>query len=133
MIVAPLFPDRAWSGPVIFFLIAIVSLHSLVDLSDIKVKSGQAIVFGFVLVLCLSTYFNAFFELKNVNSFYHKRVSMIESSIALGEESIEIPSIGGSTGYSCYSPAGDLNSDSSEFPNKYIAQYYEIDEIIRGD
>lgn len=133
MIVAPIFPERAWSGPCIIFLIATISLSSLVDMSDIIAKSGKRMVFAFVLALCISTYFNAFFELKNINSFFHNREAIIEASIELGERNIEIPSIGGETGYSCYPASGDLSSDSNEFPNKAIAKYYEIDEIICSD
>lgn len=133
MIISPQFPDRAWSGPIAVFLIFMISLSSLVDMSDSKAKLGKKVAIGFVLILCTSTYINAYFELKNVDAAYRERVSAIETALSSNEERIEIPNICGWSGYSCYSASGDLNSDSSKWPNTAIAKYYEIDEIIRSD
>ena len=133
MIVSPLFPERAWSGPIVLFLISLISLNSLIDMSDIKLKIGKTITISFILILSLATYFNVFFELKNVDSFYDKRIHIIEKAVLNGEKSVEIPSIYGDSGYSCYSAHGDLNADSNEWPNTAIAQYYEVDEIICSD
>lgn len=130
MIVSPQFPDRAWSGPVILFLIAVIGFSSLVDMSDFKVRIGKTIALGFIFLLFASTYTNAFFELKSVNAAYCERVSTIETARSYGERSVEIPSICGYSGYSCYSAGGDLKDDSSEWPNTAIAKYYMIDEII---
>ena len=105
----------------------------MVDMSDIKMRLGNKLVFGFVLALCISTYFNAFFELKNVNSFFNNREAIIEASVESGEHSVEIASIGGESGYSCYPASGDLGGDSNEFPNTAIAKYYKLDEIICSD
>ena len=133
MIVSPQFPDRAWSGPIVIFLISMISLSSLVDMSDIKVKLGKVVAIGFVLILCASTYINAFFELKNIDASYYDRVAAIETAVSSNEERVEIPNIYGWSGYSCYSASGDLNSDSSKWPNTAIAKYYGIDEIICSD
>ena len=133
MIVSPQFPGRAWSGPIVIFLISMISLSSLVEMSDIKVKLGKAVAIGFVLILCASTYINAFFELKNVDAAYYDRIETIEVAVSSNEESVEIPNISGWSGYSCYSASGDLNADSSKWPNTAIAKYYGIDEIICSD
>lgn len=133
MIVSPQFPGRAWSGPIIIFLVVVISLCSLVDMSDSKIKFGKKIALGFVLILCISTYINAFFELKNIDAAFDDRVSMIETSVQSEEHSVEIPNICGWSGYSCYSASGDLNADSSKWPNTAIARYYGIDEIICND
>lgn len=134
MIISPQFPERAWSGPVVLSLIAVMSLSSLVDMSDKKIRVGKGLALGFVLILCFSTYFNTYFELKNINSFYEERVSIITTAISDGEKVIEIPNIyGGVSGYSCYGASGDLNSNSDEWPNYAIARYYEVDKIICGD
>ena len=133
MIVSPQFPGRAWSGPIVIFLISMISLSSLVDMTDIQVKVGKNVAIGFLIILCASTYINAFFELKNINAAYYDRVATIESAVSSNEESVEIPNICGWSGYSCYSASGDLNSDSSTWPNTAIARYYGIDEIICSD
>lgn len=133
MIVSPQFPGRAWSGPVIFSLITVISLSSLVDMTDIKLRTGKYLALGFLLVLSLATYFNAFYELKNVDSEFSSRVAIIDSAIAAGETSVEVPNIYGPSGYSCYKASGDLNADSSKWPNIAIAEYYGLDEIVLGD
>lgn len=130
MVASPEFPKRAWSGPVVILLIAIMSLISKVDTSNIKIRLGKKLTIGFVLVFFLATYVNAFFELKNVNAAYNERVLLIETAVASNESSVEIPNISGVTGYSCYSASGALNADSSKWPNTAIARYYGIEEII---
>lgn len=133
MIVSPQFPGRAWSGPIVIFLVSMSSLCSLVDMTDIKVKAGKNVTIGVLLILCASTYINAFFELKNIDAAYNDRVATIESAVSSNEDSVEIPNIYGWSGYSCYSVSGDLNSDSNTWPNTAIAKYYGIDEIICSD
>lgn len=133
MIVSPQFPDRAWSGPIVIFLISMVNLSSLVDMSDIKSKVGKSVVVGFLLILCAATYINAFFELKNINTAYNDRVATIETAVYSNEKSVEIPKICGWSGYSCYSVSGDLVLDCNTWPNTDIARYYGIDKIICSD
>ncbi len=133
MIASPQFPERAWSGPVTLFLITLLSLDGLVDFSDIKARMGKLFIFGFVLLLCMTTYINAFYELKNINHCYQNRVNTIETAVLSGEESVQIPAICGGSGYSCYGAGGDLRIDSSKWPNTAIAKYYGLDEVIRSD
>lgn len=133
MIVSPQFPARAWSGPVVIFLTLLISLSTLVDMSDFNVKLGKKIAIGFILILCVSTYVNAFFELKNIDAVYYDRVAAIEAAVSFNEDRVEIPNIYGRSGYSCYSVSGDLNSDSSKWPNTAIAKYYGINEIVCSD
>lgn len=135
MIVSPQFPERAWSGPLILFIISIIGFSSLVDMSETRAVVGKRIAFGFALLLFASTYVNAYFELKNVNASYCDRVSIIENARSSGKSSVGIPSICGWSGYSCYysnfGNSGDLDVDSSKWPNTAIARYYEIGEIKR--
>lgn len=133
MIVSPQFPGRAWSGPVILFVIVLIGFCSRVDLSERFAAAGKNITLGFVVLLCAATYINAYYELKNVDAGYRDRVSAIETAVSLGEGSVEVPNIYGWTGYSCYSAGGDLNADSGEWPNADIARYYKVDKIVRSD
>ena len=133
MIVTPIFPGRVWSGPVVLILIAVFNLYSLIDTSSIKFSMGKTVTISFVLVLSIATFVNAYFDVKNVDSFYDERISMIEMAKEMDEKSVEIPNINGSTQFSVYSSDGDLNADSNEWPNTAIAKYYEVDKIIRGN
>lgn len=131
MIVSPSFPERAWSGPIVLLLIAVCGFSTLVDMSGSVIKTGKIAGVAFALVLFLATYFHAFVELRHVNADFQERVSTIETSLANGEGSVEIPSIYGLNDYCGYSQWGDLNLDSAEWPNTAIARYYGADEIIR--
>lgn len=133
MIVSPEFPGRTWSGPVILSIIAVVHFSSMVDMPNINGIIGKKVTLVFLLVLCVSTYTNALVELRHVNEAYHERVSIIENAISSGEKNIEIPSIYGWSGYSCYSASGDLEVDSSKWPNTAIASYYGVEKIICTD
>ena len=134
MIVSPRFPERVWSGPVILLIISVIGLSSLVDMSNIKFVIGKTVTIGFLLLLSVTTYITAYFDVKNVDSFYDQRVAIIESAISAGEKSVEIPNIKGDTKYTCFIYAGDLKLDvTGEFPNKEMAKYYGIDEIICSD
>ena len=133
MIVSPQFPGRAWSGPVVIFLVSIINLCSLVDMSGIKTKMGKCIAIVFLMLVCAATYMYAYLELRNIDAAYHARVSAIETAVASNEASVDLPNICGWSGYSCYTASGDLNSDSSQWPNTAIAKYYGIDFINCSD
>ena len=133
MIVSPQFPGRAWSGPVVIFMVSIINLCSLVNMSDIKAQMGKNIVIGFLMLVCAATYMYAYLELRNIDAAYHARISAIETAVLSNEASVDLPNICGWSGYSCYGAGGDLNSDSSQWPNTAIAKYYGIDYINCSD
>lgn len=133
MIVSPQFPERAWSGPIILALISLINFFDTINKSNKKIKVGKFISLLFILLLCISTYINVFFELKNINVSYTERISIIETAISSGKDVVEIPSIYGVSGYSCYGIHGDLNDDSKQWPNKDIAKYYGIQEIVSNN
>lgn len=129
MIVVSAFPGRVWSGIVILLLIAVFNLGSLVDFSDVRINIGKLTMLAFLLILFLSTYTKAYFDLKTVHEAYKNRVKAIESVIAAGEKTVELPDICGVTGYSCYPAEGDLSEDSSVWTNTGIARYFGVKEI----
>lgn len=133
MVASPQFPKRAWSGPVILLIVSTVSLTNMVDISGLKYRIGKRITLCALVLLFLATYANAYFDLKNVNGYYYARISRIETAISSEQSEVEIPNIRGWTGYSCYEAYGDLNLDSSEWPNTAIAKYYGVKEIVLKD
>lgn len=133
MIVSPGFPDRTWSGPIVLALIAVCSFSCLPDLSGIPAKIGRTVVIISLLLSFAGTYMHALLELRYVNNAFQERVSAIETSLQNGDRDVEIPCIFGSNSYCGYSAWGDLNLNSSEWPNVVIARYYDADAIIRID
>ena len=62
-------------------------------------------------------------------SSFNQRETIITEAINSGKSTVEIPSIYGYSAYSIYDDIGDLNSNSTEWPNTAIAKYYGINEI----
>ena len=133
MIVSPGFPERTWSGPIILILIAVCSFSYLPDLSGIPAKIGKTVVIISLLLSFMGTYVHAFLELRYINNAFQERVAIIETSLENGDRDVEIPCIFGANGYCGYTAWGDLNINSSDWPNDVIARYYGADKIIRID
>ena len=133
MIVAPGFPERTWSGPIILILIAVCNFGYLPDLSSLTAKIGRVIVIISLLLSFAGTYVHAFLELRYINNAFQERIAIIETSLENGDRDVEIPCIFGANTYCGYSIWGDLNLDSSDWPNDVIARYYGADKIIRID
>ena len=133
MIVSPGFPERTWSGPIVLILIAAGNFSCLPDLSGIPAKIGKTIVIISLLLSFAGTYVHAFLELRYINNAFQERVAIIETSLENGDRDVEIPCIFGANTYCGYSAWGDLNLNSSEWPNDVIAKYYGADKIIRLD
>lgn len=129
MVVSPSFPARAWSGPIIFSLVALVCMSNVIDQEGVKVKVGKCVILAFAVIVFSSTFLNAVFELKNVNAAYQKRIAIIETAVVSGDNSVELPQIYGWDGYSCYTANGELVKDSTQWPNVAIAKYYGLDEV----
>lgn len=127
MIVSPEFPDRAWTFPFLFLLITLGNLYQSLNIR-INLNYKNVIV-ALLVAVSLSSYFDAYFDLKNVYISYQERENIIHREEKNGNTYVEIPNIQGWTKYSCYDEKGDLNNDYKKWPNTAIAKYYGVDEI----
>lgn len=135
MILLSFFPIKAWSFSVTFSIIVLLSLENeLKDLID-NPKSKRLVrvaVTAIILVFC-GIYTNAFFTVKSANYENDKRLAIINEAIENGEDTATIPAILDYNKYTPYEESGELSWDSNEWPNKAIARYYGLKEIIRDD
>ncbi len=126
MVLAPYFPERAWSGTVIFGMIALVSLLNTVTVqfkqgtrhtSTIKsfLTAGLAIVF-------LVTYANALAAVRDTYNL-NRNVWKFCKQIADGHGDIVLPAVSSVSKYSCFEPAGDLSGDPANWLNVAMARY----------
>ena len=130
MVISPSFPARAWSGPLSLLLVVIGYLISKIILPKNVYFISKYLTLILLFVFSITTYTNALFDLKNVNAAFLERKQYISEATAKNESIVEIPIIQGYTAYSCYENTGDLNNDSSKWPNTAIARYYGIDKVI---
>lgn len=126
MVVSPEFPDRAWTCPLLLLLISLGNLYKSLNINE---NIYRKIIVVMLVIVSLSTYFNAFFDVKNVYIAYQERDYEIRQQIAEGKSIVEIPIVQGWTKYSCCDGTGDLNEDENQWPNTAIAKYYGVDKV----
>lgn len=129
MVGSPQFPIWAWSSILVFFLIAVMTLVSCIEVNRTEtwrlVKNGLCIGLLIVTAVC---FFNAAPELTRIKEEYSKREQMIADAAASGERLIVEPITSACT-YSSYSLFLELNEDPASWPNNAIANYYDIPSI----
>ncbi len=130
MILSPQFPERAWSAPVVLIIIALVSSISELDVSC-NLKKRAAFFLSVLVCVSCSTWINAYFELKSTFFCHLERIAQIEAAVEHGEKTVTISAITSKSQYSVFSIDGDLEWDSTVWPNIAMARYYDIDEIVR--
>jgi hypothetical protein len=128
MVVSPQFPDRAWSCIVIFAVVT--SGSALARCGDLALpRPVKAAVCGLVLVCAAVVYGQACSSLYATYSQMAQRSAIVAEVLAQGGAEATVEPIRGNSRYNCFQPDGDLNTDSSVWPNTAIAQYYGLDAI----
>ncbi|MDY5578089.1 MAG: DUF6056 family protein [Lachnospiraceae bacterium] len=126
MILAPFFPERTWSGPLVFLVIGICGLYGNINLISLKLKKNIRILLVTMILMTFSTYINAYFDVKIVYTAYQERKVILENSEGLD---ISLPSILGTTKYCCFIKEGDLQTDFDSWQNVGMAKYYGVKTI----
>lgn len=94
-------------------------------------------VTGAILLCCFSFMFAkdfafAYADITETGNAVEAREQAINACKVRGEVCIELESICGDSRFDPYVPAGDLNEDSSTWPNTAIAMYYGLDEVKKA-
>lgn len=132
MVMAPTFPTRTWSGPVVFFLILLGTLYRWA-FPEMPGKRTTAVVTLCALALTAVTYAGAVRDLSQTREQFRQREAYIAAEKAAGRLDVTLSPIYGSTKYNCYNVDGDLNADSTQWPNTAYAMYYELDSVSKGE
>ncbi len=131
MVISPYFPDRVWSGPTILLTL---SALSAVSFALPEGKRTASRVVALILSVCILIPVvlvipGAYGELSFINELDKSRTEQIIAAAEKGDTSVTVDSIYGQGRYTCFDGFGDLNADSSTWPNTALAMYFGIDEV----
>ena len=133
MIVAPYFPNRVWSGPLMLMIITVLALYNKIESE--KAHGIKKFAVAAVIILSLSavgTYGNNIFNLYYSNNQFNQRSEYIQQQVEDGQTVVEVPAITSDGKYTLFGD-GDLIYDSNEWPNVSVAKYYGAEKIVRND
>lgn len=132
MILSPQFPTRTWSGPVVFFLIALIALWRWVEPEADKNYRGLTIAVSVLALLAVAgTYVWAVQDLNETRHAVRLRETYIAEELAAGHRDITLSPIHGQTKWNCYQKYDDLNDDPTQWPNTAYAMYYGFDSVSK--
>lgn len=133
MVVSPQFPERAWTTPVIFAIIAFGQLISLIEpKNDIYRKTICALLV--IGTICFGTsYISSYLDIKQTVIAYNEREEYIEQQLEEGETVLLLKPVSGWAKYNIFNSEGDLGDSSDEWPNTAIARYYGVEKIINSN
>lgn len=135
MVISPYFPDRVWSGPIIYFSIAALSAVSYALPSHERhFEKFVALALSVcMLVPVTHAFIQAISELSVISELDKARAEQIIAAKEQGENSVTVDTIYGDGRYTCFDSFGDLNSDSTTWPNTALAMYFDIDEVVKRE
>ena len=130
MVGSPEFPVWAWSSILAFALVFTgVLLYAAAGTDGALPTPAQIIIVAAAVLSVLVSYHFVSPELHRVHEEYRVRETVIRQAKANGESSVAVPGIATESAYSSYSLFPDLGSDSTQWPNTAIANYYGLDSI----
>ncbi len=129
MVLSPTFPDRAYTGVIIFLLIATLQLvYNLDNLSKIY----KVIIIDTTLILSIifiSDYINTFKETLELYRVWDYRVTYIEKEKEKGNYDIEVGPFSPTNRHTPSYGLSDITGDIDNWLNEVIEDYFDIDSI----
>ena len=129
MILSPTFPERAWTGVIIFLVIAAGCL--LYDLEKIN-KTFKFIIIDACIILSIiyiGQYISAGIDINNLRNTWESRIEIINKEKNKGNKNVVIDPF---TTWNTKNPIyglSDISTDSKVWPNTSIAKYYGLKSI----
>lgn len=129
MILSPTFPERAWTGVIIFLVIAAGCL--LYDLEKIN-KAFKFIIIDACIILFIiyiGQYISAGIDINNLRNTWESRIEIINKEKNKGNKNVVIDPF---TTWNTKNPIyglSDISTDSKVWPNTSIAKYYGLKSI----
>ncbi len=135
MVISPYFPDRVWSGPTIYMTVSALSAISFAIPTSRRVTAKTvALVLSVCMLIPIARIFpSAYGELCRISDLDTIRKNQIIAAAEQGDDRVTVDSIYGQGRYTCFDTWGDLNSDSSTWPNTALAMYFGIGEVCKKD
>lgn len=133
MTVSPQFPDRSWTPPVIFAVIAFFRLATMIRTENGLYRRAICVLLALGTVCFGSTCLTAYLDIKQTNAAHVARSAYLTECAEKGETAAVAETVKGWSKYNVFNSEGDLNKSSSEWPNTAIARYYGLKRIIKSD
>lgn len=129
MILSPTFPERAWTGVIVFLIIATLLL--LYDLSKINkvykfIVVDLCIVFSIVYI---GQYMAAAVDINHLRGTWNDRIEKISIEKKQGNKNIILEQYNSSNTKNPNYGLSDIGADPEIWPNTSIADYYELKSI----
>lgn len=129
MLLSPQFPDRAWTGVIVFLIIPIAIL--LYDLDNVSKICKIAFVDILVIAsfIFVKDYLELLVDVNQLRNTWEYREKKIKQAKAKGKTKLKFDRY---TPYNKRNPAyglSDLQPDPKHWANFYTAAYYGLDEI----
>ena len=129
MILSPTFPERSWTGVIVFLLIA--TLISLYDLDKIN-KIYKVIVIDLCVILSIiyiGQYISATLDINHLRGTWSNRIETIEKEKEEGNKKITLEPYYTSNSKNPIYGLSDITEDAKVWTNTSIAQYYGLKSI----
>lgn len=129
MALSPVFPERAWTGVIIFLIISIcMLLFDIEKIHDIYrfIIADIIIIFS---ILYLNQYINACRSINELRDVWKYRERVIEKAKKAGKDVVYLGRYSTDNSKNPNYNLDDINEDSKTFPNYDIAKYYGIKEV----
>lgn len=132
MTLSPVFPERAWTGVIIFFIISICILLFNIE----KIHS----VFRYIMVdiiivysiIYINQYINACRSINELRNVWKYRVKVIEKAKRENKDEVYLSNYATDNSKNPNYNLDDIAEDPSIFPNKDIALYYGIKKVKKN-
>ena len=130
MVGSPEFPVWVWSSILAFALIFTgILLYTAAGTEGAIPAVGQIVIVAAAAAAVLVSCHFILPELHRVHEEYSAREAVIRRAVEKGELDIAVPGIATDSSYSSYSLFPELGTDSAQWPNTSIANYYGLDSI----
>lgn len=131
MVLSPSFPNRAWSGPVVFFTAALAAVWHWTWPEPAQPRRSAAAALSALLILAAAgTYVWAVRDLSDTRAQFESREAAIAQVKAEGGTEVAVTPIPGRTRWNCYNEGGEwLSDDPTQWPNTAYAMYYELETV----
>lgn len=133
MLLSPSFPERAWTGVIVFWIIACAQLIYKLESID---KIFKVIIIDSTIILAMfyiEPVITTGKEVLNLRRVWNYRIDYIESEKSKGNKNIELASYYSSDKHSPNYGLADIGSETTGWPNDAIADYFKIDSIKSTD